>query len=90
MVRAASRGWRELGTVTGRGIALAGAGAATGLLGAVALARGLQSHLFGITAFHLPIYISSTLVVVVCAAIASAFPARRAARVSPLEVIRSE
>jgi putative ABC transport system permease protein len=62
-------------------IGLAGAGAASGLL---------RSFLFGVTPFDLPVLIFAAVAVFLLALAASAFPARRAASLDPMQALRAE
>ena len=73
-----------------RGLALAAAGAAVGIAGALALGPLIGSLLSGVNAFDLPTLTAVPLVIAVIALLACALPARRAARIPPLEAIRSE
>jgi ABC-type antimicrobial peptide transport system permease subunit len=57
---------------------------------ALAAARALQSQLFGVSPFNVPILLASTALVVICALAASALPARRAASIAPMAALRSE
>jgi len=76
--------------VLGRGLRLAAAGIALGLVGAVAASRGLGSLLYGISATD-PITLVVAVIALGSAAIlASLLPARRATRVDPMIALRSE
>jgi putative ABC transport system permease protein len=79
-----------LGLVVGQGVAAAGAGAAIGLAGALALSRVMEGLLFGVTATD-----PATLAVVVgvlmtVAVIACYVPARRAVKLDPTTALRAE
>jgi len=76
--------------VVGRGLAVAVPGACLGLLAAWAGSRVLQSQLFGITGADMPTYVASGLLLLGTALIACALPARRASKVDPVIVLRSE
>jgi predicted permease len=65
-------------------------GAVLGLVAAVAATRLLGSLLVGITASNPVLLIVVALIVLSVVAIASFLPARRAARVSPVEALRAE
>jgi putative ABC transport system permease protein len=52
------------------------------------LARGLQNFLFGVTSHDLASFAGVALLLVAVAALASVIPARRAARVDPVKVLR--
>ncbi|MGA8277688.1 MAG: ABC transporter permease [Rhodanobacteraceae bacterium] len=76
--------------VLGDGARLVGIGLAIGMLGAFALGVVLKSQLFGVDRIDAP---SLALVVAVLAATAFAacwMPARRAARIAPIEALRHE
>lgn len=76
--------------VLGRGLALALAGLAIGLAGALALSRVLTSMVFGITATDPTTYLGVSLLLFVVAAAASYLPARRAAKTDPIETLRAD
>ncbi len=52
--------------------------------------RVLKSQLFGVSTMSPEVYVPVTLVVLLVAAVAAALPARRAARVEPMEALRTE
>jgi len=79
-----------LALVLRRGLALAGGGAALGLVGAAALARLLASQLYGVGPMDLPTFGAVTAVLVAVALCACWIPARRATRVDPMVALRSE
>ena len=76
--------------VFGRAAALVGVGIGIGVVGALALGRGLQAILVGSKANDPVVLggVAGTLVAV--ALVASWLPARRATRVDPMEALRSE
>ncbi len=76
--------------VVGRGLTVALSAVIVGWVAAWAGSRALQSQLFGITGADLPTYALSGVLLVAAALIACALPARRAAKVNPLEALRSE
>jgi predicted permease len=79
-----------LRSVMGQGMTLAGIGLAVGLLGAWGLSRVLASLLYGVSATD-PLTFGGTAVLLgVVALTATWVPARRAARVDPVEALRSE
>lgn len=79
-----------LGRVVGEGLGLAGLGAVVGLAGAWALGRVLSSFLFGVDATD-PLTFSGVSALVILVALAASYlPARRAARVDPVEALRGE
>jgi predicted permease len=76
--------------VVRQGLVLATLGVAIGLAGALALARLIQSLLYGI-APHDPLTLTAvTLGLLAVAALASWLPALRAARIDPIEALRAE
>jgi putative ABC transport system permease protein len=74
--------------VVGGSLRLALAGAAVGLLGALALARAMASLLFGVTATDGPTYLGAAAVAVAAALVATWVPMRRAAGVDPIQSLR--
>jgi predicted permease len=76
--------------VVGRGIWLAAAGIATGLLGAALLTRFMRSVLYGVETTDPATFAGVTLALLGVAFLASWIPARRAARVDPLIAMRAE
>jgi putative ABC transport system permease protein len=66
------------------------AGCALGLLGAAAATHLLDSLLFEVSAFDPLVLALSAVSILVLAMVASAFPARRAAKVDPIAALRSE
>jgi len=85
----ASRG--ELaGTFVRRGVTLACAGVACGLAGAAVVTRLMASLLFGTRPLDAGVYAVVALGLIGVAALASYVPARAAARVDPLCVLRGE
>lgn len=79
-----------LRTVIERGLTVATAGVAIGLVTAWVGSRWLQSQLFGITGADLPAYAASGLLLLIAALLACVVPARRAAAVNPVEALRAE
>jgi putative ABC transport system permease protein len=73
-----------------RTMRLALAGGTTGLLGAVALSRILSATLYETSPLDPAVYGGATAVLMVAVAAASYFPLRRALRVDPVDVLRSE
>ncbi len=65
-------------------------GAAVGLVGAFASSRLLASLLYGVSPIDPALYTSLSLLLVVVALFACYLPARRAARVDPITILRSE
>jgi hypothetical protein len=72
------------------GLTLAAVGVAFGLVAAAGLTRVLSSLLFGVSAVDLTTYASVAAGLVAAVLLAGYFPARRAALVDPMEMLRSE
>ncbi|HEX7079524.1 MAG TPA: ABC transporter permease [Gammaproteobacteria bacterium] len=72
------------------GLALTGAGAAAGLVAALALGRVMSSLLFGVGATDPAAYLAALGVIVAAAALASYMPARRAATIDPMATLKAE
>ena len=66
------------------------AGAVLGLLAAVATTRVLASVLYGVSPTDLPTFVVIVVLLGAVALLACWVPARRAARVNPIEALRSE
>jgi len=73
-----------------QGIRAAVAGAAAGLLGALALGRAVASLLYGVSPADPLVLGSVTAALLVVAVLAAWLPARRAARVDPIIALQSE
>lgn len=76
--------------VVRRGLALAGVGALVGVGMAAALTRFLSSFLFGVSPTDPAVLVLMTSVALLLAGFASWVPARRAARVHPMEALRHD
>ena len=79
-----------LALVVGQGAALVAAGTVVGLAAAAAASRILESFLYGITTDDLVTFVAAPFVLVAAALFACYVPARRAARIAPMEVLRFE
>jgi putative ABC transport system permease protein len=79
-----------LALVLGQGLKLALAGAAIGFVGALAATRALSSLLYGVSATDPLAFVAVATLVVAVALAASLVPARRASRLDPTEVLKSE
>jgi ABC-type antimicrobial peptide transport system permease subunit len=77
------------GLVLGQSLRLAGVGVAIGLVGAIAGTRLLRSLLFDVSPTDPLVLTTTAVVLVVIAAAASLAPTRRAARIDPVEAMRS-
>ena len=71
-------------------LAVTGAGLAAGLLAAAATGRGLASLLYGVGPYDPVTFAAAAAAVVLAALAASAIPARRAARLDPMVVLRAD
>jgi predicted permease len=79
-----------LALVVGQGTRLAIVGAAFGLVGALALTRVMRSLLFDVSPLDPAAMLGATLLLLGVAALASYWPARRAARIDPQSAIRAD
>jgi putative ABC transport system permease protein len=76
--------------IVGQGMAVVLAGAAAGLVGALALTRLMSSLLYGVGASDPATFLAVSLVLGAVALAASYLPARRATRIDPLAALRCE
>lgn len=74
--------------ILGRGFALAGVGVAGGVLGALVVSRLMRTLLFGVAPVDPVTYVATAAILVVVTALASYVPARRAAAVEPMRVLK--
>jgi predicted permease len=76
--------------IVGHGALLAALGIVVGLAGALGVTRFLRSMLYGVSPFDPVSFVAVTAVLSTIAFLASYVPARRAARVDPVEALRAE
>jgi macrolide transport system ATP-binding/permease protein len=76
--------------VLGEATWLVGVGAALGIIGAVVAAMLMRRLLFGVQWWDPSTLVATTFVLAISALVASYIPARRAASVNPIEVLRAE
>jgi putative ABC transport system permease protein len=89
MALGATRG-RLVGMVVREGIILAAIGLGLGLIGAYFVGRAMQSMLFGVHPLDVMAFVSVGLVLMASAILACYWPARRAASIHPMRVLRME
>ncbi len=77
-------------SIVGRGLALASAGAALGVVSAYWLSPVMESFLFEVKAVDPIAFVGAPLMLVAVALVASYLPARRAMRVDPITALRDE
>ena len=73
-----------------QGMRLVAVGAVIGIAAAAASSRVLESFLYGIATVDLVTFVAAPVALVVAALFACYVPARRAARIAPMEVLRFE
>jgi len=79
-----------LALIVGHGALLGGLGVAIGLAGAIGVTRFMRSMLFGVSPFDPVSFVGVALGLTAIALLASYIPARRAAKVDPVEALRYE
>jgi putative ABC transport system permease protein len=72
------------------GIKLVATGLVAGLVGAVALRRGIESQLFNVSSTNVPALTAVALALLIAAAIPCVIVSRRASRIDPVKALRSE
>jgi putative ABC transport system permease protein len=73
-----------------QGLALAGAGAGVGLVGALVVSHLMAGLLFGVSPYDLSTFAGVTVVLTAVALVASCIPALRAMRVDPITTLHAE
>jgi len=73
-----------------QGLWKVGTGLVAGLIGAAVLSRYMTSLLFGVKPSDPIVYLSVSLLLFVVALLASYLPAKRAAKIDPMEALRAE
>jgi predicted permease len=81
---------RLVGSVLRRALTLVGAGTLLGLGGVVALNRALATLLYQVRPTDLATLAGTALILIIAGLLGTALPARRAARLDPLEVLRRQ
>ncbi len=81
---------RVIGMVVGNGLGLSVWGVVIGVGGSLALTRFLEGMLFGITPYDASTYAIVSVILAAVAAAACWIPARRAAKIEPMALLRSE
>jgi len=79
-----------VGLILRQGLWKTGVGIAIGLAGAFLLSHSMTSLLFGVTPTDPLVYVLVSVVLIAVAVVASYLPARRAARIDPLDALRDE
>lgn len=89
MALGASRN-RVIGLIIRDGVVLSAIGLGLGFIGAYFVGRAMQSMLFGVRALDFSAFLSVAFVLFAAAILACFMPARRAASVEPMRVLRTE
>jgi putative ABC transport system permease protein len=78
-----------IGLVVGQSMVIAGAGLVVGLVASFWITRALQGFLYGVTPHDIVSFAVVAAILTVVSAVASIVPARRAATVDPVKVLRA-
>jgi putative ABC transport system permease protein len=89
MALGATRG-RVVSLIVREGLILAAVGLGLGLVGAYFVGRAMQSMLFNVRALDATAFSAVGLVLLASALLACYLPARRAASIHPMQVLRTE
>ena len=81
---------RSVRTIMNEGVALAGIGVSIGVGGALAVGRALRTLLHGVSPYDPVTLVAVVLLVTLVSLLACYLPARRAARVDPLVLLRAD
>jgi putative ABC transport system permease protein len=76
--------------VVGQGLVVCAVGLAAGIAAALWLARSMQSFLYGVNAHDAATFVAVPMLLLLVSALACFVPARRAARLDPLKVLKGE
>ncbi|HKG91900.1 MAG TPA: FtsX-like permease family protein, partial [Gemmatimonadaceae bacterium] len=76
--------------IVGHGLLLGGIGAAIGIVGAAGATKALESMLVGVGKWDPATFVGITVLLLGVAVLASLIPATRAAKVDPVEALRTE
>jgi putative ABC transport system permease protein len=79
-----------IGLIMRQGLWKTGLGLVIGVVGALLLSRSMQSLVFDLSPTDPRAYIAVSLLLLLVAILASYLPARRAARINPIEALRTE
>ena len=74
--------------ILSEGSVLALIGLGFGAIGAYFIGKTMQSTLYGVEGYDLPVMISVAIVLIVTALLACYLPARRAAAIDPMQALR--
>ena len=79
-----------IGLVLAQSMRIVVIGLTAGLLGAIGLALAMRGLLFGVSPLDLKTFVSASMLLATMAMVASYLPARRAAQVDPMQLLRTE